>query len=108
MNTTVFSAGVINFDDESLEKIGKGFDPSKSLLALRTNQAVDVVQRLSLVSAQDGYTKSIEFLSQMDKFLRRSKDDGGFGISWNEFFAAPDHHSKTHAPRYVQQCVSAP
>jgi len=94
--TAVLPGGI-----ESLEKIGKGFDPDKPLLTLKMDQAVDVVQRLNLVSAQDGYTKSVEFLSQMDKFLRRSKDDGGFGISWNEFFAQPDHHKQMISERFV-------
>lgn len=95
--TTVLPGGI-----ESLDKLAKGFDPSTPLLTLKANQAVDVIQRLSLVSAQDGYTKAIEFTSQMDKLLRRSEDKGGFGMSWNEFFALPDHQAKMVSERYAK------
>jgi hypothetical protein len=94
--TAVLPGGI-----ESLDKLAKGFDPSTPLLTLQSNQAVDIIQRLSLVSAQDGYTKAIEFTSQLDKLLRRSPEKGGFGMSWNEFFAAPDHHSKMVSERYA-------
>lgn len=95
--TAVLPGGI-----ESLDKLAKGFDPSTPLLTLQANQAVDVIQRLSLVSAQDGYTKAIEFTTQMDKLLRRSEDKGGFGMSWNEFFALPDHQSKMVSERYAK------
>lgn len=95
--TAVLPGGI-----ESLDKLAKGFDPNTPLLTLQANQAVDVIQRLSLVSAQDGYTKAIEFTSQMDKLLRRSEDKGGFGMSWNEFFALPDHQSKMVSERYAK------
>ena len=95
--TAVLPGGI-----ESLDKLAKGFDPSTPLLTLKANQAVDVIQRLSLVSAQDGYTKAIEFTSQMDKLLRRSEDKGGFGMSWNEFFALPDHQAKMVSERYAK------
>ena len=95
--TAVLPGGI-----ESLDKLAKGFDPNTPLLTLQANQAVDVIQRLSLVSAQDGYTKAIEFTTQMDKLLRRSEDKGGFGMSWNEFFALPDHQSKMVSERYAK------
>lgn len=95
--TSVLPGGV-----ESLEKITKGFEPDRPLLTLQVNQAVDYIQRLNLVSAQDGYTKAIEFTSQLDKFLRRSKEQGGFGMSWNEFFSLPDHPQKMLSERFVK------
>jgi hypothetical protein len=94
--TAVLPGGV-----ESLEKLAKNFDPDKPLMSLRMDQAVDYVQRINLVSAQDGYTKSIEFLTQMDGLLRRSKEDGGFGMSWNQFFSRPDHHALMISERFV-------
>jgi hypothetical protein len=94
--TQVLPGGV-----ESLEKLGKGFDPDKPLLTLASNQAVDFIARLNFVSAQDGYTKSIEFLTQMDKLLRRPEKEGGFGMSWNQFFSAPDQHKKMLSERFV-------
>jgi hypothetical protein len=86
---------------ESLNKIAKGFDPDKPLVTLAANQVVDVIARANLVSAQDGMTKSIEFLTQMDKFLRRPQKEGGFGMSWNEFFLSPDQHKMMLTERFV-------
>ena len=94
--TAVLPGGV-----ESLDKIAKGFNPDTPLLTLRANQVVDIIGRANLVSAQDGYTKAIEFTSQLDKFLRRSKEDGGFGMSWQEFFSNPDHHKMMLSERFV-------
>jgi hypothetical protein len=94
--TAVLPGGV-----ESLEKISKGFDPDKPISTLVINQGVDVIARLNLVSAQDGITKSIEFLSQMDKFLRRPAKEGGFGMSWNEFFSNPNQHKMMLSERFV-------
>lgn len=94
--TSVLPGGV-----ESLEKLAKGVDLSTPMSTLKINQAVDIIQRLSLVSAQDGYTKAIEFTSQMDKLLRRSPEDGGYGMSWKDFFSQPDHHSKMVSERFV-------
>lgn len=87
---------------EAINKFVEGVDLSKPLVTLKANQAVDVIQRLSLVSAQDGYTKAIEFTSQLDKLLRRSPEKGGFGMSWNEFFSAPDHGSKMVTERFTK------
>ena len=94
--TAVLPGGV-----ESLNKIAKDFDPDKPLLTLKMDQAVDYIQRLNLVSAQDGYTKSIEFLTQMDGLLRRPRSEGGFEMSWNEFFTRPDHHALMLSERFV-------
>lgn len=94
--TAVLPGGV-----ESLEKLAKGFDPEVPLATLKMNQAVDYIQRINLVSAQDGYTKSIEFLTQMDGLLRRPRSEGGFGMSWNEFFSRPDHHALMLSERFV-------
>lgn len=95
--TAVLPGGV-----ESLEKMAKGFDPTKPLLSMKMDQAVDVIQRINLVSAQDGYTKAIEFTSQLDGLLRRSREDGGFGMSWNEFFSNPTHTKEMLSDRYVK------
>ncbi len=94
--TAILPGGV-----ESLDKIAKGFDPSKPLLTMKMDQTVDFIQRLNFVSAQDGYTKAVEFTSQLDKLLRRPKDEGGFGMSWNEFFAQPNHPAQMISERFV-------
>lgn len=69
-------------------------DLSRPLMSMKVDAGVDFIQRVNLVNAQDGLTKSLEFLTQMDKFMRRSPEEGGLGVSWNEFFAKPDHHKK--------------
>jgi hypothetical protein len=77
-----------NIDGVNSSKIDMG----RPLLSMKVDAGVDFIQRANLVNAQDGYTKSIEFVTQMDKFMRRSPEQGGLGVSWNEFFAKPDHH----------------
>jgi hypothetical protein len=94
--TQVLPGGV-----ESLEKVGGEFNPNTSLLSLRTSQGVDFVAKANLVAAQDGYTKSIEFLSQMDKLLRRPESEGGFNMSWNKFFSAPNQHKLMLSEKFV-------
>jgi len=87
---------------EDLKKVSKSFDPETPLLTLQANQVVDLVQRAALGSAQDALTKSVEFFSQMDKGLRRSLDEGGFGMSYNEFMSDPKHTSKMISEKYFK------
>ena len=79
----------------------KNLDLKKPLITMKLDQGVDFVQRLNLVNAQDGYTKALEFTSQLDKFLRRPAKEGGFGMSWNEFFAQPDHPKMMMSTQYA-------
>ena len=88
-------------DSGNLKKAAKDFDPDTPLVTLQANQVVDLVQRASLGSAQDALTKSLEFFAQMDKLLRRSRDDGGFGMSYNEFMADPKHTSNMVSEQFV-------
>ena len=85
----------------------KGLDLKKPLITMKVDTGVDFVQKLNLVNAQDGYTKAIEFTSQLDKFIRRSSEEGGFGMSWNEFFARPDHHKMMMSQRFASLEVMA-
>ena len=94
--TQVLPGGV-----ESLDKAAKEFDPNTSLVSLGVSQGVDFVAKANLVAAQDGYTKSIEFLSQMDKLLRRPESEGGFNMSWNEFFSGPNQHKMMLSEKFV-------
>lgn len=87
---------------EDLEKASKSFDPETPLLTLKANQVVDLVQRAALGSAQDALTKSVEFFSQLDKGLRRSREEGGFGMSYNEFMSDPKHTSKMISEQYLK------
>lgn len=87
---------------EDLKKVSKGFDPETPITTLKANQVVDLVQRASLGSAQDALTKSLEFFAQMDKFIRRPRDEGGFGMSYNEFMSDPKHTENMVSERYVK------
>lgn len=60
---------------------GGKFSPSQKLTGLKVDDKIDLVQKLALVQAQDGFTKSQEFLFQMDKKLRVATGKG-----WNEFY----------------------
>lgn len=53
---------------------------------------IDFIQKLNLVKAQDDITKSIDFMSNMDKLISMPKDKGGYGMSYNEFMTNPDNH----------------
>jgi hypothetical protein len=87
---------------EDIKKLSEGFDAGRSLFSLRTEQAVDAIQKVHLVQAQDSYTKSIEFVTQLDSALRKSKKDGGFEMSWNDFFSRADHHKLMKSDRFIK------
>ena len=60
---------------------GGKFTPDQKLVGLAIDEKIDLIQRLSLVQAQDAFTKSQEFLFQMDKKLRIATGKG-----WNDFY----------------------
>jgi hypothetical protein len=59
--------------------------PEMQMLGLTTDQGIDIIQTISFVKAQDRFTKSQEFIFQMDKALRTR-----YNKSWNEFYNSPD------------------
>ncbi len=61
------------------------FSADQKLLGMKTDAKIDFIQKLTLLQAQDLYTKSQEFLFQMDKKLRMATGKG-----WNEFYRSPD------------------
>ena len=60
---------------------GGKFSPNAKLAGLKADELIDLTQRLTFVQAQDSFTKSQEFLFQMDKKLRATTGKG-----WNEFY----------------------
>ena len=58
------------------------FSKTTRMIDLKSEQFVDLIQAMTFVKAQDRVTKSIEFVSQMDKALRLK-----FDMGWEEFFA---------------------
>jgi hypothetical protein len=87
---------------EDIKKLSGGFDPDVSMATLRTNQAVDVIQRINLVQAQDMYTKSIEFTTQLDKYLRRD-----FGMGWNDFFTQKNYRQVMQTEKFAKAEAAA-
>lgn len=86
----------------SIDSVGpKGLDLDKPIWSMKIDKAVDTIQKFAFVQAQDGYTKSFEFTSQLDKFLRRPEEEGGFGMSWNEFFSKKDHPAKMMTEKFA-------
>ena len=79
----------------------KGLDLKKPLITLQVEKGVDFIQKLNLVQATDGLSKSIEFTTQLDKVLRRSTEDGGFGMSWNQFMSQPNHPALMQSQRFA-------
>jgi hypothetical protein len=60
---------------------GGKFSVDQKLTGLAIDDKIDLIQKLSLVQAQDAFTKSQEFLFQMDKKLRIATGKG-----WNDFY----------------------
>lgn len=73
------------------------FSATARMLDLRSEQVVDFIQAVSLVKAQDRFTKSIEFISQMDKALRLKFDKG-----WDEFYSDPSATKIMQTKEYSQ------
>lgn len=78
---TVLPGGV-DTADAQLKRIG--FDPDASWVGMKTEEAIEAIQVISGVKAQDAITKSQEMLYQMDKNLRLVFDKG-----FSEFYRDP-------------------
>lgn len=87
---------------EDIKKLSEGLDLDRSMLSVRSEQAVDFIQKLHLVQAQDNYTKSIEFVTQLDNMLRKPVKDGGFGMSWNQFFNRSDYSKLMMSDKFIK------
>ena len=68
---------------EDIDKLirASGFDPNQTIAGAASEKFVDFAQMVSAVKMQDVFTKSQEFVYQLDKNLRIS-----FNKSWSEFF----------------------
>ena len=62
-----------------------------------TDDFVDISQTLTLVEAQDIFTKSQEYVFQMDKMLRIA-----YGKSYNEFYKGPKAAEQMFSKKYKQ------
>ena len=61
-----------------------GFDPDITMAGLKVDQGIELLQKINFVTAQDVFSKSQEFVFQMDKGLRV-----GYNKSWSEFYKDP-------------------
>lgn len=80
---------------ENLDKIEKGFDPNLTTLGAASDDVIDAIHMASLVTAQDSMTKSIEFLTQLDKGIRKL-----YGESYQSFMSKPEHALKMQTRQY--------
>lgn len=76
---------------EDMNKIARsmGFDPSRNILDDIPENFADVIQKYTLVIAQDNFTKSQEFIYQLDRELRLR-----LGKTFKEFTANPVEANK--------------
>ena len=80
---------------ENLEKLSKSFDEDLTVLGARSDKVIDTIQDFAMVTAQDSLTKSVEFLTQMDKATRNL-----YGKSYKEFMESPDHALKMQTKEF--------
>jgi len=80
--TRVIPGGV---EDTDLLIKQMGFDPNQTVVGSYADDFVEFAQAAGLVKMQDVFTKSQEFVHQLDKNLRIS-----FNKSWSEFFTDRD------------------
>jgi hypothetical protein len=85
------------FGTEDIKRLSDGFDPDKSVFSMTSSQIVDTLQKTSLVQAQDMYSKSIEFTTQLDKQLRRE-----FDMGWNEFFSQQNYRELMQTEKFLK------
>ena len=78
------------------------FNPNQTMGGRRADEAIDVIQGFTFVSAQDAITKSQEFTYQLDKILRIK-----FDKSWNNFFNAEDVGSAMKSRRFEDAVATA-
>ena len=71
------------------------FSPSQKLVGLKVDDRIELIQKLTLVKAQDTFTKSQEFVFQMDKALRVATGKG-----WTDFYNWEDAYKVMATKEY--------
>ena len=90
--TRVIPGGV---EDTDLLVKQMGFNPNQTVVGNYTDDLVEFAQAIGLVKMQDVFTKSQEFVHQLDKNLRLS-----FNKSWSEFFTDKDASKLMNTRQY--------
>ena len=78
------------------------FTPNQKLIGQKLDDGVDLIQTLTFVKAQDSFTKSQEFIFQMDKQLRLVTGKG-----WTEFYSWEDAYKFMSTKEYAQMEAKA-
>jgi hypothetical protein len=79
-------------------QVGRGpFDPTIGRVGVATEKFIDNAQRLNLVQAQDAFTKSQEFLYQLERRVREK-----YGKSLAEFFKDPNRRALMASEDYAR------
>lgn len=89
---------------EDVSKIFDGMDLDAPLSSLKADQVVDFIQATQLVTAQDGLTKSIEFMTALDSGIRKQ-----YGQSYKDFMKRPDYWARMSTEEFQnieQQAVT--
>ena len=91
---------------EDIDKIVReqGFNPNQTIAGDVSENIVDFVQKMSLVKIQDVFTKSQEFIFQLDKQLRLDKN---INKSFSEFFTSPDAAKMMNSDEYKKAIARA-
>jgi len=97
--TDVISGGV---EDTRSALRANGFNPNQSVLGDAQESAVDFIQSATFVKLQDQFTKSQEFMYQIDKNLGIT-----FGKSFNEFYSSPDAAKMIASQPYKEAMAKA-
>ena len=89
---------------EDIDKVLKqsGFNPDETIGGAVSEKVVDFVQFISFVKMQDVFTKSQEFIYQLDKNL-----DITYGKSFSEFFKDPNAARLMNEKKYKQAVARA-
>ena len=89
---------------EDIDKVVKqsGFNPDETIAGATSEKIVDFAQLISFVKMQDVFTKSQEFIYQLDKNL-----DITYGKSFSEFFKDPNAARLMNEKKYKQAVARA-
>jgi len=97
--TRVIPGGV---EDTDLLIKQMGFNPNQTVIGNYADDFVEFAQSAGLVKMQDVFTKSQEFVHQLDKNLRIS-----FNKSWSEFFTDKDASRLMNTKQYKNAVARA-
>jgi len=91
---------------EDIDKIVReqGFNPNQTLAGDISENIVDFAQKMSFVKIQDVFTKSQEFIFQLDKQLRLDKN---INQSFSKFFTSPDAAKRMNSDEYKKAVARA-